>query len=200
MHKRYSVFVEMDENGKAGRAVRVEHRNGEMEAYLAKLPARNAIAIEASGGWYWLFDLMESMGMEPHLAHALKVRNQIKSSNKTDSSDALGLAMLLRNGTLPEVWVPSGKLRDLRGLMRCRLRMRRIATMLKNRIHAALRRDGIAANCNDPFAAGAQKGLEEAVVKLPALTAVATRIEWGAIARDGVADRCVGGTDCWQCG
>ena len=97
MHKRYSVFVEMDETGKAGRAVRVEHRNGEMEAYLAKLPPGTPIAIEASGGWYWLFDLMESMGVEPHLAHALKVRNQIKGSNKTDSSDALGLAMLLRN-------------------------------------------------------------------------------------------------------
>lgn len=182
MHKRYSVFVEMDETGKAGRAVRVEHRNGEMEAYLAKLPPGTPIAIEASGGWYWLFDLMESMGVEPHLAHALKVRNQIKGSNKTDSSDALGLAMLLRNGTLPEVWVPSGKLRDLRGLMRCRLRMRRITTMLKNRIHAALRRYGItAANWKDPFAAGAQKALEEAVEKLPMLTAVATRIEWGVL-------------------
>jgi transposase len=197
MHKRYSVFVEMDETGKAGRAVRVEHRNGEMEAYLAKLPPGTPIAIEASGGWYWLFDLMESMGVEPHLAHALKVRNQIKGSNKTDSSDALGLAMLLRNGTLPEVWVPSGKLRDLRGLMRCRLRMRRITTMLKNRIHAALRRYGItAANWKDPFAAGAQKALEEAVEKLPTLTVVATRIEWGGVARDGVADCRFGGADC----
>jgi transposase len=94
-------------------------------------------------------------------------------------SDALALAMVLLNGTLPEVWVPSGKLRDLRGLMRCRLLMRRITTMLKNRIHAALRRYGIAANCNDSFAAGAQKALEAAVEKLPRLPAVATRIEWG---------------------
>ena len=175
MHKKYSVFAERDETGKRGRVVRVAHDNGELEAYLESLPAGTPIAIEASGGWYWLVDRMESMGLEPHLAHALHVRNQIKSSNKTDGSDAMGLAMLLRNGTLPEVWVPSGKLRDLRGLMRCRLRMRRITAMLQNRILAALRRYGIAVGSGrDPFVVGGREALEEAVGKLPVMTAAAT--------------------------
>jgi transposase len=182
MHKKYSVFVEMDETGKASRPMRVEHRNGELEAYLSKVAPGTPIAIEASGGWYWMFDLMESVGLKPVLANALKVRNQIKSSNKTDGGDALGLAMLVRNGTLPEVWVPDARLRDLRGLMRSRLRMRRITTMLKNRIQAALRRYGIVVEKHsDPFADSAKGALQEALGKLPALTAMATRIEWGLL-------------------
>jgi transposase len=179
MHKKYSVFVEMDETGKAGRPQRAEHGNGELEAYLAKVAPGTPIAIEASGGWYWMFDRMEALGLKPILANALKVSHQIKGSNKTDGGDALGLAMLLRNGTLPEVWVPDGRLRDLRGLMRSRLRMRRITTMLKNRIHAALRRYGITVEKHgDPFAASAKGALQEALEKLPKWTAMATRIEW----------------------
>jgi transposase len=50
--------------------------------------------------------------------------------------------MLLRNGTLPEVWIPPAKLRDLRGLMRTRLALRHHTTTLKNRIHGAIRRYG----------------------------------------------------------
>lgn len=35
-------------------------------------------------------------------------------TNKTDKLDAKGLAILLRNGTLPEVWIPPSELRDQR--------------------------------------------------------------------------------------
>jgi len=37
-------------------------------------------------------------------------------TNKTDALDAKGLAILLRNGTLPEVWIPPSELRDQREL------------------------------------------------------------------------------------
>ena len=38
-------------------------------------------------------------------------------TNKTDKLDAKGLAILLRNGTLPEVWIPPSELRDQRELL-----------------------------------------------------------------------------------
>jgi len=50
--------------------------------------------------------------------------------------------MLLRNGTLPEVWIPPAALRDWRGLLRTRLALRRHTTTLKNRVHGAIRRYG----------------------------------------------------------
>ena len=42
-------------------------------------------------------------------------------TDKTDKLDARGSAILLRNGTLPEVWIPPGELRDQRELMRLRI-------------------------------------------------------------------------------
>ena len=65
--------------------------------------------------------------------------------NKTDRLDAKGLATLLRNGTLPDVWIPPAGLRDLRGLMRTRLATRSYTTALGNRTHAALRRCSVMA-------------------------------------------------------
>jgi transposase len=72
----------------------------------------------------------------------LKAKRRIGGRNKTDPIDARGLAILLRNGTLPEVWVPPGQLGNLRGLMRTRLALRSHATCVKNRIHTAIRRYG----------------------------------------------------------
>ena len=45
VHKRYSVFVSMDEAGKASRAVRVTHGDGELETYLSGLTAGTPVAV-----------------------------------------------------------------------------------------------------------------------------------------------------------
>jgi len=61
-------------------------------------------------------------------------------THKTDKLDAQGLATLLRNGTLPEVWIPPGELRDQRELLRLRIFLVRLRTRVKNRIHGTLSR------------------------------------------------------------
>jgi transposase len=61
-------------------------------------------------------------------------------TNKTDKLDAKGLAILLRNGTLPEVWIPPSELRDQRELLRLRIFLVRLRTRVKNRIHGTLSR------------------------------------------------------------
>lgn len=50
MHKKYSVFVAMDEKGYVSPAVTVSNDLLELRAYLAKLPKGAPIAVEASGG------------------------------------------------------------------------------------------------------------------------------------------------------
>lgn len=50
---------------------------------------------------------------------------------------------MLRNDSLPEVWIPPASLLDLRDLMRTRLATRRQGSELKCRILAALRRYGV---------------------------------------------------------
>jgi transposase len=54
-------------------------------------------------------------------------------TKKTDKLDAGGLAILLRNGTLPEVWIPPADLRDQRELLRLRMFLSALRTQVKNR-------------------------------------------------------------------
>jgi hypothetical protein len=51
--------------------------------------------------------------------------------NKTDKLDAQGLAILLRNGTLLEVWIPPADLRDQRELLRLRMFLMPLRTGIK---------------------------------------------------------------------
>jgi transposase len=102
----------------------VERDEGEMRRYLATLPPGSPVALETSGNWYWLVRAIEEAGLDPRLAHALEVKKRIPGRNKTDRLDARGLALLLRNGALPEVWIPPARLLDLRDLMRTRLSVR----------------------------------------------------------------------------
>jgi hypothetical protein len=57
-HRRYSVFVSVDEDGKSSKPTRVEHEGTAMAEYLASLPAGVDIAVEATGSWYWLVDVI----------------------------------------------------------------------------------------------------------------------------------------------
>ena len=53
-HKKFSVFVAVNEKGQAGEAMRVAHDREVYRKFLARLPAHSAIAVEASGSYSWL--------------------------------------------------------------------------------------------------------------------------------------------------
>jgi transposase len=101
----------------------VNHGSRELRDYLATLEPETPIAVEASGGWYWFMDELEAAGMDARLVNPLEAKRRMGGKNKTDKLDAKGLAIPCRNGMLPEVWIPPAELRDLRGLMRGRLRV-----------------------------------------------------------------------------
>ena len=66
-HKKYSVFVAVDERGEASPAIRVGHDREQYRQYLEGLPAGSQIALEAGGYYYWMVDDMEAAGHHPHL-------------------------------------------------------------------------------------------------------------------------------------
>ena len=47
-HQKYSVFVTMDDKGRASQPVRVENNKAELRRYLAGLPKASPVAVEAS--------------------------------------------------------------------------------------------------------------------------------------------------------
>jgi transposase len=105
------------------------------------LPPESSIAVETVGNWYWMVDETQQAGHQPRLAHARKAK--------------LMMATLLRNGTLPEVWIPSREIRDQRELLRLRMTLVGIETRLKNRVHAILAKYALRFEVADVFS---QKG------------------------------------------
>ena len=158
-HKKFSLFVAMNEKGEYGPAVRVRHEREQMREFLSQLPAGSQIALETSGSYYWLVEEMERAGHRPRLAHSVTAKRRMEGRHKTDERDGRGLAMLLRNGTLPEVWIPSAELRDQREMLRLRMCLVQMRTQLKNRIHGVLLRYNLSLAVSDSFGAEGRKEL-----------------------------------------
>ena len=129
-HKKFSIFATLNEKGEYEPTKRVGHMREEFRAYLKGLPSGSRIALETSGCYYWMVDEMEEAGHIPLLAHALTVKRRMQGRHKTNQRDAQGLAMLLRNGTLPVVWIPPAELRDQREMLRWRMCLSRMRTAL----------------------------------------------------------------------
>jgi transposase len=161
------VVVAVNEKGHAGEALRVAHDRELYREFLSRLPAHSAIAVEATGSYSWLVDEMERLGHRPKLCNPLEAKRRMGLTNKTDKLDAKGLAILLRNGTLPEVWIPPSELRDQRELLRLRIFLVRMRTRVKNRIHATLGRHNIQVPGADLFGVAARKQLGMRLPELP---------------------------------
>ena len=166
-HKNYSVFRSITEEGRLGPAVQVKHDREQFRSYLAQLPPGSSIAVESSGHWYWLIEEMERAGHQPRLANASEAKRRMGKSKKTDKLDAGGLAILLRNGTLPEVWIPPAGLRDQRELLRLRMFLGGLRTQVKNRIHGTLARYNLQIAVADLFGVEGRRRLGRRLGELP---------------------------------
>jgi transposase len=181
-HKKYSVFVAVDEQGRAGPAVRVEHERARYCEFLAQLPPQSPIAIEASGHYYWIVDEMEKAGHQPQLADPREAKKRMGKTNKTDKLDAKGLGILLRNGTLPSVWIPPAVLRDQRELLRLRMFLVGLRTQVKNRIHGTIARYHLlAASTSDLFGVEGRRQLTACLSELPRHTRQSVEQALGAL-------------------
>jgi len=179
-HKRYSVFASVDEAGQKQAAVRVENTRALFRRYLSALPCGSLIALETVGNWYWMVEEMEQAGHTPRLAHAAKAKLMMGQVNKSDKLDAYALALLLRNGTLPSVWIPPGELRDQRELARMRMALVQVRTRFKNRIHATLDKYALQIpEVSDIFGTKERLLLKQRLRELPSLTSqsVETQLE-----------------------
>lgn len=170
-HKLYTLAER--EEVKSGRAVqkRIEHRRGAIREYLQGCRPGTAVAVEATGNWYWIVREIEQAGQVPKLVHPRKAKLMMGMINKTDKLDVHGLNRLQRNGTLPTVWIPPGELRDLRELTRTRMALSRHRAGLKNRLQATLAKYGLVVEgCSDVFGEAGRSRMKELIEELPEQT------------------------------
>ncbi len=170
-HKHYSQFAVFEEQSQKFQQVRVEHETGAIRDFLAGFPEGTPVALESIGNWYWIVEEIEEAGCQPLMAHAAKAKVMMGNVNKTDKLDARGLATLLRNGTLPTVWIAPGETRDERELPRTRMAFSKIGVALKNRIHATLAKYNLSVDTDgDIFAEKWSMELKRVIEELPTET------------------------------
>jgi len=176
-HKQYSVFGQFAGYGKTAQTVRVPHSINEYRYYLWSLPQGTTIALETVGNWYWMVDEMEAAGHKPMLAKAKEAKKMMGHTNKTDKLDAVGLAMLLHNRTLPKVWIPPKEVRDQRELPRTRITCARIRTRLKNRMHSTMDKYNLSVEASDMFGKKGRQQLRDCIEQLPEETRYTVKLE-----------------------
>jgi transposase len=98
--------------------------------------------IEATYGWYWVVDLLQSNGARVHLANPQGL-NWGQRRVKNDERDAIDLADMLRLGRLPEAWIAPPATRELRELVRYRPKLVGLRFGLKAQVHAVMAKEGV---------------------------------------------------------
>jgi transposase len=111
-----------------------------LEKFFAQLPPKTPLAIEASGTWGWLVDLLQQLGHQPVLSNPKQTRAIAAARLKNDRVDAERLALLLRGDLLPTVWIPPAALREERELVRHRVQLSWLRGVIRNRLQAMLAR------------------------------------------------------------
>jgi transposase len=109
------------------------------------------VVLEATYGWYWAVDALAEAGAEVHLAHPLGVKGFSYRRVKNDVRDASDLADLLRMGRLPESWIAPPEVRELRELVRHRIKLVQWRSGLKASVHAVLAKQGVLLAVSDVF-------------------------------------------------
>jgi transposase len=126
---------------KTGQRLRPATREN-LRRWLSRFEGREeaAFALEATTGWRFVVEELEKAGVEPHLAEPAETRTLRgkKKRAKTDRLDARHLRELLRQGRLPESWIPPAHIQDLRVLVRMRKNLVDERTAFLHRIHAQL--------------------------------------------------------------
>jgi len=159
LHRRRSVIVRKNAAGEVLGKVRIDNSAMALAEAVAAAGPEPEVVIEATFGWYWAADVLEEMGARVHLAHPLG-NNWGNRRVKNDERDANDLIDLLRLGRLAESWIAPPEVRELREVVRYRLKLVRLRAGLKAQVHAVMGKHGVLPTRCDMFGLGGNAQLD----------------------------------------
>lgn len=165
LHQRQASYAVMDrtETVYAEEAILNEDRDKIREFLLRwKQPeTTTTLIVEATGGWYWFVDLVRPLVDRVKLADTFWSAQCLKGrAAKNDRIDALDLARLEIRGQVEEGYQMPKDLREVRDILRTRMRLVQERTAMKNRIHAVLTKNGNPYKGSDLYGTGGLAWLE----------------------------------------
>jgi transposase len=112
-------------------------------AFARRLDPHDQVVLECTSNAYLIHDILAPFVSSVKVAHAAKVKLIAEARLKSDKVDAEVLGRLLAADFIPQVWVPPHEIRDLRNLVGHWQLLKKMSTMMKNKIHAVLMRQVI---------------------------------------------------------
>lgn len=186
LHRHRSVVMHMADDGEVLGWARIANDPEALVAEVLKAGESPEVAIEATYGWYWAVDALQSAGANVHLVAPSKVGAFDNRRVKNDQRDCQLLGDLLRANMLPEAWISTPQVRQWRELVRYRAKMVGLRTGLKTQVHAVLAKHGIQVPVSDLFGVGGRELLGHLVRDDPRFrSAYGQRVESLLVLIDG---------------
>jgi transposase len=169
IHRKFSQLsvVERNECGeiRVVKRMRLEHVDqAAMRTELERLAPGTPVAMEGAFGWPWIADLLDELGLEPHLGHPPAIKVLAKNEAKADRVDADRLGRFWLRGIFPESYLSTPDVRQLRERLRYRRALVQLRGGRKCRLQAILHRQGILHNFSDLFGKGGRSFLKTLTV------------------------------------
>lgn len=138
-HKRFSYGTIMTEAGQIVKQSRFNNHPEAVAAFLGDSCNHDSSAVlEAGYNSVVMYDWLEQLVDSVTLADPLKVKMIAEARIKTDKIGSATLAHLLRCDLIPSAHVSSPAARIGKKLLRHRIFLVRLSTMVKNRIHSLM--------------------------------------------------------------
>lgn len=142
-HRVKSHITILSESGAVVKRTQIPTSLAGLRGVLAGYSEPMQAVLEASYSWGPVYDWLDELVDDVVLAHPAKVRAIADARIKTDTIDSATLAHLLRADLIPTAYAPSKEVRAAKRVLRQRMFMVRIRTMIKNRISALLSQHSI---------------------------------------------------------
>ncbi|PIN80660.1 hypothetical protein COV11_03640 [Candidatus Woesearchaeota archaeon CG10_big_fil_rev_8_21_14_0_10_30_7] len=150
MHTETTTGTIKDEKGNPVRVLKVETSSEGMKKLFERLKKKNISAVfEASRNWPRYAGLVKPYCDNVVMAHPLKVRAIASARIKTDAIDSNILSDLLRANLIPESYMPSTDIVELREILRYRCFLSRQRANFKIKVRNILSREGKKCEFND---------------------------------------------------
>ncbi len=143
MHGETTTGTIKDEKGNPIRVLKVETSKDGVKNLFERLQRKNITAVfEASKNWPRYAELIQPYCNKVIMAHPLKVRAIANARIKIDVIDSNTLSDLLRANLIPESFMPTLDIVELREILRYRAGLSRMRGELKTKAKNILSREG----------------------------------------------------------
>jgi transposase len=156
----------MDQKETIEREFFFENNHQGIQQLTSLLTCKDKVVMASTGNlWLNIYDTLDHRNITVVLANPMKTKAITSARVKTDKVDARILAHLLRADLVAESYVPPEQVREIRVLMRHRLSLLKMRTVVKNKVYALTDKYGYRCEFFDMFGVSGLKWLRSLEMK-----------------------------------